>query len=118
MKITVIYACKPTTLTIVTSNAADSLRLLKMGSDGQPVTVCALRPGVKTAVSVDPGVYKVMTDAVRVTPDATSLSSDITVMAIDNKDDPPPDQPKMTIMFDKVALRTFLVDAMGSPVPR
>lgn len=117
MMITVIYACKPTTLTIVTPNAADLLRLLQMASDGSPTTVCTLRPGVENIVPVNAGVFKVMTDAVRVTGDLQD-PGDLSVDAIDNKDDPPPDQPKMTIMFDPSLLRTFLVDALSSAEPR
>lgn len=129
MLITLIHMARKTNLTIDLSGVSERLDIAQMGDDGNPTATRPLRPGAKTVISVDPGVYKVMSSQVTVTADPADLQA-LHVMAVETKD-PPPDQPKlvaskmgmarMTIGMAKAKLRevgvdpaklhTFVVDA-------
>ena len=115
MHITVIYAAKKMTLTVDMSAMSERLDITQMGQDGSAVMLRPLRMGVPHTVVVEPGVYKVM-GTVTVTAD-TQDPLEFQAVVVDNKDDPPPDQPKMIVSFDQSKLREFIVDARSGALP-
>lgn len=116
MLIKVIYATKPTVLTIDLSTMAERFDLLQMGPDGQAVVLRRLNPGTKNVVKIGAGVYKVMSEIVPVVGDNAN-SLELNSVVVNSKDDPPPDQPLMATMFDKSQLRTFILDTRSAALP-
>lgn len=116
MLIKVIYATKPTVLTIDLSTMAERFDLLQMGPDGQAVVLRRLNPGTKNVVKIGAGVYKVMSEIVPVVGDNAN-SLELSSVVVNSKDDPPPDQPLMATMFDKSQLRTFILDTRSAALP-
>jgi hypothetical protein len=116
MLIKVIYATKPTVLTIDLSTMAERFDLLQMGPDGRAVVLRQLTPATKNVVKVGAGVYKVMSEIVPVVADNAN-SLELSSVVVNSKDDPPPDQPLMATMFDKALLRTFLLDTRSAALP-
>ena len=109
-KFTVIHTNQQTTLTIATPQGKP-LSLDVMGGDGTPTVVRTLRPGATENVSVGPGLYRILSDSVRVTAGSVPVALD----TVNGKDDPPE---HLTKAFG-AAVRTFLA-TMGESlsVPR
>jgi hypothetical protein len=116
MMITVIYTAKAAKLTIDATHIAERLSLQQMERDGQATQKQLLGAGTVTVVNVGAGVFKVLSDAVHITTDLAG-ADEAKVSIIDNKDDPPPDPPKLTITFDKAAHRAFVIDGRGGSLP-
>lgn len=108
-KFTVIHTKQQTTLTIATPQGKP-LSLDKMKGDGTPTSVQTLRPGATETVSVDAGLYRIVSDAVRV----TAVSESLSLVTLNGKDDPPE---HLTIAFGDAAVRTFFATAGESLSP-
>jgi len=117
MSITVIYSAKETTLTIDVPRRSEPLVLMRMLSDGRPERAESLRSGDASKVVVGPGVFALLSNDVQVSA-AASSAEDFHVSSVENKDDPP-DQPRMTKMFDREIVRAFIKTAgvKGGGIP-
>jgi hypothetical protein len=105
-KFTVIHTKQQTTLTIATPQGKP-LSLDVMGGDGTPTTVRTLRPGATETVPVDPGLYRIVSDSVRV----TAVSESLSIVTLNGKDDPPE---HLTKAFGAAVVTTFLAGASES----
>jgi hypothetical protein len=111
-KFTVIHTKQQTTLTIATP-PGDPLSLDKMNGDGSATPVRTLRPGATETVPVDPGLYRMVSDSVRV----TAVSESFSVVTVNSKDDPPE---HLTKAFGAAAVGTFLTaksESLSAPSP-
>jgi hypothetical protein len=111
-KFTVIHTKQQTTLTITTP-PGKPLGLDVMTGDGTPKVVRTLRPGATETVSVDPGLYLIVSDSVRV----TAVSESLSIVTVNSKDDPPE---HLTKAFGKAAVSTFLEakgESLSAPSP-
>jgi hypothetical protein len=111
-KFTVIHTKQQTTLTIATPQGKP-LSLDVMGGDGTPTVVRTLRPGATETVPVDPGLYRIVSDSVRV----TAVSESLSIVTVNGKDDPPE---HLTEAFGAAAVSTFLAtmsESLSAPSP-
>lgn len=107
-KFTVIHTKHQTALTIATP-PGEPLSLDKMKGDGTPDTVRTLKGGATETVTVDPGLYRIVSDSVRV----TAVSEPLSLVVVNGKDDPPE---HLTKAFG-TAVRTFLATMGESLLP-
>ncbi|HMG23713.1 MAG TPA: hypothetical protein VK607_20405 [Kofleriaceae bacterium] len=82
---------------------------MRMLSDGRPERAESLRSGDASKVVVGPGVFALLSNDVQVSA-APSSAGGFHVSSVENKDDPP-DQPRMTKMFDRAIVRAFIKTA-------
>ena len=118
MKITVICATIPTTLTIVTPRTPEALSFYTMNEDGTSSLPRLLRPGTTAVIPVQPGAYAILPEPVGVTCDPDS-SDHIQIAVLNGKTDPP-EQLKLTLKattFSEAKLGAFLAERSGAVPP-
>lgn len=112
MRKTVIYTVKQT----LTIDTPERIKLEQMGLGGRSHVLRDLPRGTHD-VPVDDGVYMVLSNGSITVTSTTQDPTEFHLAAIDNKDGPPPDPPRMKITFDTAAIKSFIGFARDIPPP-